>query len=604
MTIHPPSYLGDHFSPALLTLALPYQILPHPLTLLWLLQLALAAGAFAVYGLARRWLPPAGALAIGIAYLLNPFTQNLSLFEFHFLAFAVPLLLAATAAWQQRRLKSFLLIAALALLVREDVALVVGAFAVLGLVERRRVRWVVPPLLMSLAWLLFSFAVIGAVAPDGSYKFGIYYGWLGDSLPEVIATAVLRPDLVAVHLLRLGNLELVLGLLLPFAFLPVWRLRALILALPPLAQMALGAPGGSELVLKTQYTALFLPGLWLAFTAATAALRNATLRLPRWIPPTLADRRFLFALVAVAVVYSSLTLGPLPGTVQLMASQGWLAPKNQRLNALLRQIPPDAAVAASYAALPAVAARPQVASLGLAFIGRLQLSQFSYAMPPETSHVVFDLNDLLTYQLQYQRHFLFHEAYVGAARRISERLERDGFAPVALADTTVLLVRGAKRSLRFSEFHAEPPAGLRGTAQQVEPGLEFLGYQVGTTAPGPWLAAEQLPLQFYWQSANMAGQPHYLQLTQDGQTVSPLLPLSAGFLELPDWPAGAVVETRHWFNADELRVDTRLELTVATVQDGGLYLTPDRSTEVRVTNRTLVGSPISLGTLQELMAKP
>ncbi len=69
--------------------------------------MALAAGAWPVYRLARHRLSPLSAAAAGVAYLLNPFTQNLSLFEFHFIAFAVPLLLFAAAAYQRQRFGEF-----------------------------------------------------------------------------------------------------------------------------------------------------------------------------------------------------------------------------------------------------------------------------------------------------------------------------------------------------------------------------------------------------------------------------------------------------------------------------------------------------------------
>src|SRR3989344_4432310 len=128
-TIHPPTYLGDHFSPTLLALTLPYRLVPSPLTLVFLLQFSLALGAWPLYRLSRPALPPLGALAAGLAYLVSPFTQNLALFEFHFIAFSVPVLLAAANSFARKKLPAFSGWCLASLLIREDVALAVLGFA-------------------------------------------------------------------------------------------------------------------------------------------------------------------------------------------------------------------------------------------------------------------------------------------------------------------------------------------------------------------------------------------------------------------------------------------------------------------------------------------
>ncbi len=603
-TIHPPSYLGDHFSPLLALLTLPYRVLPHPLTLVVLLQAALAAGVWPVYRLARAHLSVVPSIAVGLAYLASPFTQNLGLFEFHFIAFAVPLLLAAAAAYQRQAWPAFLGWTIASLLVREDVALVVAGFALLAGLERRPARWIIGPAALAVFWLAGALGIIGLMAQAGGYKFSLYYAWLGESPQAVLQTLALHPGRVLLHFFRLGNLELILGLLLPLAFLPLLTPRTLLLALTPLAQIMLGAPGGSELILKTQYSALFLPGLWLAFTRALGRIRREGIARPRWLHRAIGDRGLVTIILVTAVIYGSLTLGPLPGTVTSIARQGWRTTESRWQAALVAQVPPDATVAASYALLPAVAARPKVASLNYAFIGRQQLSRLPYELPHDTDYLLVDLEDFLTYQLQYQRHFLYAPDYPSAAARLREQLTRLGLAPTVVADHWVLFARQPTPRIALYEIFDQALPDLNGEALVRENGVEFLGWRHGQPALGPILAEAQLPLTFYWRAARPPVEPIYLQLQTAGQPLTPLLPLGAGLFPVSDWPRDKAVATNFWFTlpTTELVPDDPISLQLFTVQNGGLYLTPDLGTETRITASTKIGAPIPLGTPRELKA--
>src|SRR5205085_9606428 len=77
-------------------LSLVYLIYPHPESLVVLQTAALALGALPTYALARdvlqiRWL----ALVFALGYLLFPSLQAMNLYEFHPVALATPLLIAA-----------------------------------------------------------------------------------------------------------------------------------------------------------------------------------------------------------------------------------------------------------------------------------------------------------------------------------------------------------------------------------------------------------------------------------------------------------------------------------------------------------------------------
>ncbi|TSC76502.1 MAG: hypothetical protein G01um101431_635 [Parcubacteria group bacterium Gr01-1014_31] len=589
-TIHPPTYLGDHFSPALAVLTLPYRLVPSPLTLVFALQLSLALGAWPLYRLARTALPPLGALAVGLAYLLSPFTQNLALFEFHFIAFSVPVLLAAANTFARKKLPAFSGWCLAALLIREDVALVVLGFAVLALLQRRPWRWVLVPGVAAAAWLPAALVIIRAAGVSGSYKFFAYYAWLGDTPAAMLQTIFLRPWRWLAMLLRPPNVITAAGLLLPFAFLPLFSPAALALAALPALQMFLGAPGGGDLVLRTQYSALFLPGLWLAAILAIP-------RLPRSKLAAIVGRQggLAIAVVTAAVVYGGLTLGPLPGTLRLMVRQGWQHESALARRALAAAMPQTGGVAAAYPLLPQVAGRTAtVASLNYAFIGRQQLSTLSYALPADIDFVLLDVEEFLTYHLQYRTHVLYHGDYPTAAANLRAALATGNFGITQIAGSTVLLERNASSTLTLATVLPGTPADVHGTPQELDGGVRFLGYRAGPPAPGPMPPERQLPLVLYWSVNSVQPTPLYWQMLADGKPWGALQPLGNGVLPVTDWPQSAVVETSTWLWRPTA---STLALQVVAVNSGGLFLALDLASELRVTKMTPVGEPIPLDDL-------
>ena len=79
-TIHPQSYLGDHFELFLIALLPIYYFFQHPLALLILQTLVLALSAWPLYLIAKNVLAKPWPLFIAFLWLLNPFVQNINLF--------------------------------------------------------------------------------------------------------------------------------------------------------------------------------------------------------------------------------------------------------------------------------------------------------------------------------------------------------------------------------------------------------------------------------------------------------------------------------------------------------------------------------------------
>ncbi|MBH1935413.1 DUF2079 domain-containing protein [Streptomyces sp. AV19] len=130
--------LGDHFSPVTALLAPFYRLFPGPVTLLIAQAALFALSAVPVTRLAAGKLGRARGLAIGVAYGFSWGVQRAVDFDFHEIAFAVPLLAFSLEAVVNRRWRTAAWWALPLVLVKEDLGVTVAAIGVAILVSLRR----------------------------------------------------------------------------------------------------------------------------------------------------------------------------------------------------------------------------------------------------------------------------------------------------------------------------------------------------------------------------------------------------------------------------------------------------------------------------------
>ncbi len=244
------NYFADHFEPLLYILLPFYWLWPSPLNLLLWQSIIIASVTIPIYLIAKNIINQKLAVVLALAWLINSLAWNINLHEWHLLPLAIPLLLGAYYFYLKNNYKYYFIFLILALLVREDVAIAVGGFFLLGLIEKKSLRWYLTPLFMSLGYFVVANIIISHFQTGGS-RFQVYYEWLlNTNLWQFI-----------LHFFSLGNIEMILGLLLAFLFLPLLAGNYLILAFGPLFQFILGEPGGSNIIVDTHYASLFIPAL-------------------------------------------------------------------------------------------------------------------------------------------------------------------------------------------------------------------------------------------------------------------------------------------------------------------------------------------------------
>ena len=524
-TIHPHLYLGDHVELLFALAAIPFRFFPSSLTLIVLQCLAVVGAAFALFGFARRVLPTAAAFGFSALFLLNPFTLNALTFEFHAVLFGLPFVFLAASAYQDKRLGASWLWSGAMLLAREDLALLVAGFALLGLLEHRGRRWWLWPGLTAALWFVGAGALAGAINGEG-YKFlsflqpsGAHVGSLGTG---VLAT--FNP----------ANLLVAVALLLPVLGLPLYAWRWLTLLALPLLGIGLAGFGSGDLVLQTHYAAFFLPGL---FCGTVLGWKRFWEKPPLWVVALKEHGRPLLTLTLVAVsAYSVLTFGP-----TISAARAWrdVTPAEQEKATLSQKIAranPASVAIAGYSTLVDFSTRSQVYAAHYAFLGKRQFSDRDYPVPADLSLAVLDAQDFALYQIQYAEKDSRKAEDASGAERFRKLLSDRDLRLTRVDDTLLIFSRDGRDQLPAlvtREPH-QPLSGVEFTFTAPSAALSFtpdghvtiaLAGQVGN----PSLANIQARL--IWCDAK----EHVLETR--------LLPLGYGLYPTTSWAADELVTT-------------------------------------------------------------
>ncbi|GAA2860336.1 hypothetical protein Acy02nite_56540 [Actinoplanes cyaneus] len=325
-TIKGPGFnlLGDHFHPILALLAPLYRVFPGPVTLLVAQAALLAVSSIPVTALAGRVAGFGAAVSAGIAYGMSWGLQSAVDFDFHEVAFAVPLLAFSLVAFVERRWVAAAGWAVPLIAVKEDLPATVAVIGML-LVWRGRRRLGVTTIVVAVgSGLLIVGVLLPALNPTHVYA---YAG----------STTLDGQDPLQRLFLPATKIKTLLWLLAPTLFLAL-RSPLFLVAAPTLVWRFWSA-NPSYWGTGFQYSAVLMPIVFVAFLDA------------------LPERRARAAAHAACVIALAATmLAPLP-------LRGLLDPGMRGADAVrlaLARIPDDARVAADNRLAPQLTSRCEV----------------------------------------------------------------------------------------------------------------------------------------------------------------------------------------------------------------------------------------------------
>ena len=297
------SRLGAHFDPIVVLLVPLWWIWPSPELLLVVQAVAVALGAIPVYLLARKHLgSERGGLLFGAVYLLYPPTQWLVVDDFHPVALATPLLLAAIWFLDENRLAPFAACACAACLTKEQIGLVVAMLGVwFAVAHGRRLAGSTIAVAGTTISVLATAVVVPHFAPGEGSPFEGRYATVGGSPAGILRGAVEHPLRLGEALTEHRDLAYLVDLLAPLGGLSLLSPLLAASAVPEIA-LNLLSDTRTQTSIHFHYTAGAIPGLVAAAVLGASKVRR---RWPR------AERQLAGALVAVVVV-AGVLLGPLP----------------------------------------------------------------------------------------------------------------------------------------------------------------------------------------------------------------------------------------------------------------------------------------------------
>ncbi|GGJ77197.1 hypothetical protein GCM10010123_03980 [Pilimelia anulata] len=317
--------LGDHFHPILAALAPAYRLFPDPRTLIVAQALLLALSVVPVTKLAIDRLGQRPGLAVAAAYGLSFGLQQAAVFDFHEIAFAVPLLACSVAALARERWRAAALWALPLFLVKEDQGIIVfGIGAYLCWRGPRKLGAALMATAVAVTALLVT-VVIPAFNATGGYDY--------------LGSAVAAPANPLLRLLAPGTKWFLVAMLLAVTAFTALRSPLVLLAGPPLAAR-FWADRWTYWEVGFHYNAVLMPILFAAAIDGCARLRGDRLPGPRPAlrVPVAAGLMLAVALLATAVWQPIGKLGRLRPGVTL---DGVAAAR-----ALLATVPDGATVAA------------------------------------------------------------------------------------------------------------------------------------------------------------------------------------------------------------------------------------------------------------------
>ena len=332
---------GDHASFILLLLVPLYRVAPGVGTLLLTQSAVIAAGAIPVFLYARQRLASSAlALVFGAMYLAHPAVGWTNLENFHpdsFLGFFIGM---AVWAALTRHWRTYLAFVILALLVKEDVSLVIMPLGIWVALRRDR-RIGVMTIVGSLGYMAFAMFVVmrSLIGVPTRNLWRIPFG----GITNLISTTIYRPGELLAHLRSDGRPWYIWQMLFPSGWVAF--------RLPDVAAI-------SGLVLFTNVLSIFWYQYQIQYHYSLIAVPALTLGAVHAIGVLRGHRRKIaIGAVMLTGLWSTILWGPLPWSRNDLAHWAPSHPGAQAARRIIEHVPEDAVLSAHHLVAPHLAHR-------------------------------------------------------------------------------------------------------------------------------------------------------------------------------------------------------------------------------------------------------
>jgi len=344
--------LGDHFSPITILIAPFYRVHPSAETLLVAQALLIAIAIVPICKLAIKKLSPLAGGIIAIGFGVSTGIMNMVIFDFHEVAFAVPIIAFSCVALVEKQYQKAAYWAAALIFVKEDLGFTVAAIGLLIAFKGERKIGFILAASGFISTLLLAYAVIPAINPDNVYPYRNNFSLN----PWHDFQALLLPD---------TKLTTICYLLIPTAFSALGS-SIFLITLPTLAGRFI-SENSSNWSSGFHYDAVLVP---IVFVAMIDTLSRSN---------ELTRRNILAGSIAVSII-----LGSQGHLTELKDHDLWHhTPRVEQIHSMLNSIPSGTSVMTSNSLAPQLTSNHLVTLLGMTDIS---------AASPE--YLAVDTNDI------------------------------------------------------------------------------------------------------------------------------------------------------------------------------------------------------------------
>jgi len=329
-------WFANHFTPLAYVYGALFKIWPSFQLINWLQTSMLASSAIILFCFAQRNLGRFSAGCFAAALLFNPSFQYITLYEFEFLRFILPIGLVCLGVILTKDKTSWYVVifaCIMCLLVREDAAFFVAGIG-MYLCLSSKTRWLgVAVVILAVLYLILMLKVVMPSFRTSGPSGHIAASWFesfGRTPWEIFGNILHNPLAFAKHIFHPYKSVNYVMLLVPFSFVALLAPRVLLILVPPLGFLAMSGAYTHTSYMLYYIGPVFVVIVW-ATVFGTASLsgwleknRKFLIRKIPFLYPATQDR-IAFAILCSSIV-CSIYFGPSPLSIQFWCKNFTVAP--------------------------------------------------------------------------------------------------------------------------------------------------------------------------------------------------------------------------------------------------------------------------------------
>lgn len=514
----------DHFSPVLIIYLIFYAIAPHPLTVLFLQSALLGLGAWPLYLIAKEKTNKTLGIIIVFLYLIYPALNYANLFEFH-PEVALPLLiLFMFYCLIKERFVQFIFLSIIALSCKEDASLVVGMFGIYAFFSKKKWHWVIWPIVSALIWAAATLLFIIPYFNKDEYIFTSFYNYLGNNPSEIIYNIIAHPLEIFKILTMPHKIEYLKSLFGPVSFLPILSPTVMLISLPTLARNLL-ADYFPACSIYNQYNLGITPIIFISTIYGIKHLLSLNATKKIWL-------LLGFSFLAISLFFA-IPIGPWQNLIQTIPSR-INNPFVPVMDDMVKSIPRNAGVVATFRFLPKLSGRKQLQSFHHVYLGHYNIINKKYALPAEVEYALIDFEDPLTQQFKTPE----------GASNFRNFLDKGSWGAVELIENLTLLKKNYPSEIKFYEIlnKANPSHSVNfGINQEIA----LIGYDTNKD----FLSNNYLGISLYWEAIKETPLTYGIVIWLEDNTGKivreSIFSLGYNILPTEEWLPAQIIKTNH-----------------------------------------------------------